>query len=110
MTLHPKTLNHTQVHGLIVDEASLTGESEPVHKTVKDDPWLRSGTQVEEGSGRMLVTAVGLNSDWGKTLALMEESEDENTPLQDKLEVVAGLIGKVGVGVAIACFIALTIK
>ena len=32
--------------GLIVDEASLTGESDPIKKHVEKDPWCRSGTQV----------------------------------------------------------------
>ena len=32
--------------GLVVDEASLTGESEPLAKSPKEDPWCRSGTQV----------------------------------------------------------------
>jgi Ca2+-transporting ATPase len=32
--------------GLVVDEASLTGESEPLAKGPKEDPWCRSGTQV----------------------------------------------------------------
>jgi cation transport ATPase len=32
-------------HGLVVDEASLTGESDPIKKS-DEDPWCRSGTQV----------------------------------------------------------------
>lgn len=32
--------------GLVIDEASLTGESEPLAKNPKEDPWCRSGTQV----------------------------------------------------------------
>jgi len=32
-------------HGLIIDEASLTGEADPIKKTL-EDPWVRSGTQV----------------------------------------------------------------
>lgn len=32
-------------HGLVVDEASLTGESDPIKKS-EEDPWCRSGTQV----------------------------------------------------------------
>ena len=31
-------------HGLVIDEASLTGESEPIKKGA-EDPWCRSGTQ-----------------------------------------------------------------
>ena len=33
-------------HGLIIDEASLTGESDPIKKQLDSDPWIRSGTQV----------------------------------------------------------------
>jgi Ca2+-transporting ATPase len=95
--------------GLIMDEASLTGESEPIKKSIAD-PWIRSGTMVREGSGTGLVVAVGINSEWGKTILLMEESEEEATPLQKKLEVVAELIGKVGFGVAISCFLAMLIQ
>lgn len=32
-------------HGLVIDEASLTGEADPMKKGA-DDPWCRSGTQV----------------------------------------------------------------
>lgn len=35
-----------QSYGLVADEASLTGESEPQHKG-DDDPWCLSGTQVQ---------------------------------------------------------------
>ena len=34
-----------EAFGLVIDEASLTGESDPMHKGSKD-PWCRSGTQV----------------------------------------------------------------
>lgn len=96
--------------GLIMDEASLTGESEPIKKSIQTDPWIRSGTMVREGSGTGLVIAVGHSSEWGKTILLMEESEEEATPLQQKLEVVAELIGKVGFAVAISCFVAMLIQ
>ena len=75
--------------GLVVDEASLTGESDPIKKNLAQDPWVRSGTQVSEGSGKVLTLAVGPNSEWGKTMALMEGAGDEQTPLQDKLEEVS---------------------
>lgn len=38
--------------GLTMDEASLTGESDPMKKNTTDDPWVMSGTQV--GGTRLL--------------------------------------------------------
>lgn len=66
-------------------------------------------TQVTEGSGRMLVTATGLDSEWGKTLALVV-CESPDTPLQEKLSDLAGSIGKVGAIVALVTFIVLLVR
>jgi Ca2+-transporting ATPase len=99
-----------ETHGLVVDEASLTGESDPIKKTLDEDPWCRSGTQVSEGSGRMMVVAVGERSEWGKTMALVGTAGSDDTPLQEKLADLAAAIGKVGFTVAVACFIALLVK
>merc|ERR1712130_891858 len=51
-----------QSNDLKVDEAAMTGESDHVKKGEHTDPMLLSGTHVMEGSGRMVVTAVGINS------------------------------------------------
>ena len=92
-------------HDLVADEASLTGESEPVRKNARK-PFCRSGTQATEGEGKVLVLAVGERSEWGETMSkVMGESED--TPLQEKLEVLATNIGKIGFGVAVVCFVVL---
>ncbi|PSC72089.1 P-type ATPase [Micractinium conductrix] len=100
----------TEVHGLVVDEASLTGESDPVKKGFEPmEPWVRSGTQVTEGSGRMLVLAVGENSEWGRTMALVV-GEASDTPLQEKLGWLAAAIGKLGLFVAVVCFIVLLVR
>ena len=64
--------------------------------------------QVVEGEGRMLVMAVGKRTEWGRLIALTT-GETENTPLQDKLTIVASLVAKVGLSVAIACFLVLFI-
>ncbi|KAG2435667.1 hypothetical protein HXX76_006868 [Chlamydomonas incerta] len=96
--------------GLVLDEASLTGESDPIKKDPVSDPWVRSGTTVNEGSGHMLVLAVGVHSEWGKTMALVSEAGDDQTPLQEQLTDVAAKVSKMGVLVAALCFLALLIK
>ncbi|GIL92663.1 hypothetical protein Vretimale_19460 [Volvox reticuliferus] len=96
--------------GLVLDEASLTGESDPIKKDPANDPWVRSGTTVNEGSGHVLVVAVGPNSEWGKTMALVSEAGDDQTPLQEQLTDVAAKVSKMGVLVAVVCFLALLIK
>lgn len=70
---------------------------------------MRGGEQVTEGDGHMLVIAVGPNSEWGQTMALVA-GEAADTPLQEKLTVLAGAIGKVGFLVALLCFIVLMIR
>uniref|UniRef100_A0AAQ5XGT6 Calcium-transporting ATPase n=1 Tax=Amphiprion ocellaris TaxID=80972 RepID=A0AAQ5XGT6_AMPOC len=63
-----------QGNDLKIDESSLTGESDHVKKTLDKDPMLLSGTHVMEGSGKMLVTAVGVNSQTGIIFTLLGES------------------------------------
>ncbi|XP_078423893.1 plasma membrane calcium-transporting ATPase 1-like [Cetorhinus maximus] len=67
------------IHGndLKIDESSLTGESDHVKKGPERDPLLLSGTHVMEGSGRMLVTAVGVNSQTGIIFTLLGRGEEE---------------------------------
>lgn len=70
-----------QGNDLKIDESSLTGESDHVKKSLDKDPMLLSGTHVMEGSGRMVVTAVGINSQTGIIFTLLgasEEDEEEN--------------------------------
>nr|XP_060621911.1 plasma membrane calcium-transporting ATPase 2 isoform X7 [Anolis sagrei ordinatus] len=66
-----------QGNDLKIDESSLTGESDQVRKSVEKDPMLLSGTHVMEGSGRMVVTAVGVNSQTGIIFTLLGAGEEE---------------------------------
>uniref|UniRef100_A0A3P8YCN3 Calcium-transporting ATPase n=1 Tax=Esox lucius TaxID=8010 RepID=A0A3P8YCN3_ESOLU len=66
-----------QGNDLKIDESSLTGESDHVKKSVDKDPMLLSGTHVMEGSGKMLVTAVGINSQTGIIFTLLGVGEGE---------------------------------
>ncbi|XP_030920160.1 plasma membrane calcium-transporting ATPase 2 isoform X1 [Geospiza fortis] len=79
-----------QGNDLKIDESSLTGESDQVRKSVDKDPMLLSGTHVMEGSGRMLVTAVGVNSQTGIIFTLLgaggeeEEKKDKKGVKQEE--------------------------
>uniref|UniRef100_A0A4W6CIH3 Calcium-transporting ATPase n=1 Tax=Lates calcarifer TaxID=8187 RepID=A0A4W6CIH3_LATCA len=66
-----------QGNDLKIDESSLTGESDQVRKSLEKDPMLLSGTHVMEGSGRMVVSAVGLNSQTGIIFTLLGASEND---------------------------------
>ncbi|KAI3762523.1 hypothetical protein L1987_52953 [Smallanthus sonchifolius] len=64
-----------------IDESSLTGESEPAMVSA-ENPWLMSGTKVQDGSCKMLVTTVGMRTQWGKLMATLSEGGDDESPLQ----------------------------
>lgn len=66
-----------QSNDLKVDESALTGESDHVKKGDVVDPMLLSGTHVMEGSGKMVVTAVGVNSQAGIIFALLGAAQEE---------------------------------
>jgi len=90
---------------LTLDESSLTGETIPV---TADKPFLYCGCLATKGSGNMLVTAVGVNTEWGRTMA-MTSDEQQDTPLQEKLEELVIFIGKIGAVVAGFVFFILVI-
>ncbi|XP_078270136.1 plasma membrane calcium-transporting ATPase 2 isoform X3 [Rhinoraja longicauda] len=78
-----------QGNDLKIDESSLTGESDHVRKSADKDPMLLSGTHVMEGSGKMVVVAVGVNSQTGIIFTLLgagseeEGKKDKKGKLQD---------------------------
>lgn len=112
-------------HNLKCDESSATGESDQLKKTgaeqvmrlleeghtrVQDmDPFIISGSKVLEGVGRCLVTSVGVNSSFGKILMAMRQ-DMEPTPLQKKLDHLAGAIAKLGSSAALLLFFVLLFR
>ncbi|VFV26235.1 plasma membrane calcium-transporting atpase 4 [Lynx pardinus] len=80
-----------QGNDLKIDESSLTGESDHVKKSVERDPMLLSGTHVMEGSGRMVVTAVGINSQTGIIFTLLGASEGEEEEKKKKAKTQDGV-------------------
>lgn len=93
-------------HSLSIDESSLSGESEPVNIN-KKRPFLLSGTKVQNGTGKMLVTAVGMRTEWGRLMVTLSEGGEDETPLQVKLNGVATIIGKIGLAFAVMTFMVL---
>jgi calcium-translocating P-type ATPase len=100
---------------LMLDESTLTGESEPTRKTLGHSmdsppkPFLVSGSKVIEGTGVMMVCAVGQHSVNGKLKMLLQNDSTEDTPLQVKLEATTKMIGILGFGIASLTFLALVI-
>ena len=96
---------------LKMDESSLTGESALVSKRPGDV--ILSGTNAVQGSGKMVVIAVGIHSVAGQIKARVYESEDqeedgmigdEETPLYVKLDAIAKQIAWAGSVAALLAF------
>ncbi|XP_071523902.1 plasma membrane calcium-transporting ATPase 3-like isoform X2 [Panulirus ornatus] len=113
---------------LKVDESSLTGESDQVNKSETSDPLLYSGTTVMEGSGKMVVTGVGVNSQAGIIMTLLgatekkkelkngieklkdqTEEKSEKSVLQMKLSKLAIQIGYAGSAIALLTIVILVV-
>ena len=82
-----------------MDESKLTGESDQVEKGAKN-PFIVSSTECHEGSMKVLVTAIGPNSVFGRMRAMIESDGDDYTPLQVKLANLAKMLSMVGATVA----------
>ncbi|KAJ7555678.1 hypothetical protein O6H91_05G050200 [Diphasiastrum complanatum] len=96
-------------YSLVIDESSMTGESELVHKDAKH-PFLMAGCKVADGYGTMLITCVGTDTEWGQIMASISDDTGEETPLQVRLNGVATFIGQIGLTVAIIVFIMLFVR
>ncbi len=88
---------------LEVMESSLTGESHPVNKDpapIHDTSTLGNmknmvfgGTNVANGSGKAVVVKTGMDSEMGKIAEAIESVEDDETPLQKKLDILGWKLG-----------------
>ncbi|KAL9184137.1 hypothetical protein ACHAXT_002223 [Thalassiosira profunda] len=103
--------------GLKIDESSLTGESVLIAKYPGDI--VLSGTTAVQGSVKMVVIAVGVNSVAGKIKAQVYESSDHDSegldgddegPLFTKLEIIAKKIGIAGMCAALLSLVVNCIK
>ena len=90
-----------------IEEAALTGESVPVNKIAtvldvleegKDVPlgdrknMCYMGSTVVYGRGRAVVVATGMDTEMGKIADALTRAEDEETPLQKKLDELSKIL------------------
>ncbi len=104
---------------LEIEEAALTGESQPAAKSVDaiDRPDVPLGdrlgmtymnTTVTRGRGELVVTATGMQTEIGRIAGLLRSTESEKTPLQRQLDTLAHSLAKLaGVIVALVFIIGL---
>jgi len=114
--LIPADLRLLETINLQIQEAALTGESEPVSKGAyaidEVDPPLGDrrnmaylGTIVTGGRGRGLVVATGMDTELGHIADMLQDVGKEQTPLQRRLDRLGKVLAIVGVGIAALIFL-----
>jgi P-type Ca2+ transporter type 2C len=102
----------TFASSLEIEEAALTGESQPSPKdpAAIEDPGASLGdrsnmaymnTTVTRGRGELIVTGTGMGTEIGKIAGLLRETADDETPLQKQLHRLAITLAKLA-GVVVA--------
>lgn len=101
-----------------IEEAALTGESVPVNKQVDAIDPLGSdnvplgdrknmcymGSNVVYGHGRAVVVATGMDTEMGKIADALEQAENGDTPLQQKLNQLSRILSILVLGICVFIF------
>ena len=102
-----------------IEEAALTGESVPVNKMLEalgvvegqDDVPLGDrknmcymGSTVVYGRGKAVITTTGMDTEMGKIAGALAATEEEETPLQRKLDELGTLLSKMVLGICVFIF------
>lgn len=100
----------TEASRMQVDESALTGESVPVNKhtdPISEDVPLAEqanmvfkGTAITRGSGKGVVISTGMKTELGQISSLVEEAEEEVTPLEQRLDALGHKLIWVTIGIA----------
>ncbi|SKA72624.1 Ca2+-transporting ATPase [Clostridium sp. USBA 49] len=95
-----------QDNNVVADESLLTGESVGVNKSAKDkENSLYMGTVILTGRALAKVTQTGMKTEMGKIAGMLQDIEEEKSPLKEKLNS----LGKVLVILCIVICIVVTI-
>jgi Ca2+-transporting ATPase len=94
-----------EVVELKTDEAVLTGESIPVTKELgiikaelplaERENMVFTATHITYGRGKAVVVSTGMSTEFGKIAEMVQATEEEETPLQKKLDKFAKKIAKI---------------
>lgn len=101
---------------LKTNQSTLTGESRPVRKTkevilkenlthLEEPNLIFAGTSVAAGSGKAIVFATGMDTEFGKIARLTQETKEELSPLQREMKQVTKLVSMMAVSIGIFFFI-----
>ena len=101
---------------LRVDQSTLSGEAHPVRKTaeamnngalarVELPNLIFAGTSVAAGTGKAVVFATGMQTEFGRIAQLTQSLGDELSPLQREIAVVTKVVTAVAVGIGILFFV-----
>ncbi len=104
-----------EVVNLMVDEAILTGESTPATKSEAPAPapdtpiadqhgMLFGGTVVTYGRGRAVVTATGMDTEFGRIAQMLGEVRAEKTPLEKRISLIGRVLSIICLAVAAGAF------
>ena len=111
----PADLRLSTTVNMKIDESALTGESVPVEKDAEaqlegDSPlgdrvnMAYMTTSVTYGRGEGIVCSTGMDTEIVKIAQMINEAEDETTPLQKRLADLGKLLGVVAIALCVALF------
>ena len=104
---------------LKIEEAALTGESVPVNKLIdalnlsagsEDIPlgdrknMCYMGSTVVYGRGKAVITETGMDTEMGKIAGVLAQTQDEQTPLQKKLDSLGKTLSFLVLGICVFIF------
>lgn len=113
----PADLRLIESANLQIEESALTGESVPSDKNAKDlyeDPKTPIGdksnmtfmsTLATYGRGEGVVVATAMETEIGKIAKILDEENDQMTPLQKRLDELGKILGFLAIGICGLIFI-----
>ena len=113
----PADLRLIETANLQIEESAFTGESVPAEKDAKivlEDEKAPVGDRVNMaymstlatyGRGTGIVVATGMDTEIGKIAKMLDDDEEESTPLQKRLAQLGKILGFVAIGICVIIFI-----